>query len=699
VPLTNALVKVSVVWNKPTGKFDIRLLTDFAALSIALADVTAAVQIFGPAGLIYTNPFYLDPSAGPDIDADVSLTNSLIDFPIDIEGDILEGDYTFDVAVEVAGVAIYSQQSRFTYAFEIPSLSVSMVAQCESSRITVTVDPSAPAGTTTQELLTTTVNYPPAAGDEDPLGTSLPITFTTLTRILTPVAVGAYSAASSSRYLHRLGLDTGTLSEFFIRYTQAATTTFDLDCKGLCAFYCQLKSLHDQYYDACRSRKSSEASRLSRIILEAMLPYVMLRESVNCGKTTDRTIWERRLTEILGECDCECEESDSIWIEDIYTSIGIGAGTSYSFFAGSGLAVSVSGTSVTYSLSADFLASLTALFSSVTGLPLTGLLECNGTTPITGSLGELLQRLLNTLIPSTGTTCPVTGVIEMSNGSGFRLKSGISNVVDVAFSTTTKKLQISLDPAYVFQIIGTTQLTGDLLVIDVAKTNNFTIGSEKVLGYLINAQSNDVEATIFDTAGGFPPTQNLFFIKRTDTSAFVVTLTPDATYTIDGAANYLLASRESLWLKYRNGTEDIAIVASHLPKATVLADPVPGTWSVIGTPGQPAFFGAAVNASPTLGRPTTAYRKFLTKLELRGVVDSNGSIATDGGNLALFTLPAGFLPTEIYEYPSGINLDVAARTLKIVVNTSGVVFVEASGGTYPYVVPHIFLNGITVPLS
>lgn len=60
MPILTSQINIKVIWDRVTGNFDITLLPDLAALGLAPVDVTVAFRIFGPAGVIYLNPFYTD---------------------------------------------------------------------------------------------------------------------------------------------------------------------------------------------------------------------------------------------------------------------------------------------------------------------------------------------------------------------------------------------------------------------------------------------------------------------------------------------------------------------------------------------------------------------------------------------------------------------------------------------------------------
>ncbi len=664
------------------------------------ADVRIALRIYGPAGAIYLSPGYTNPAISPDINGSVSLTNNSIPFPVDTDGDPLVGTYLFEIAYLEIGESIVNTTTSWDYNFDVPTLALNVEANCEASSLQVALAPNVPLSGVTTEAISTTVNYPPAAGDEDPEGVSLPVTFTTLSRTLAPLAQGTYTIVSATTYSYRMGTDPGpNKSEYYVRFQQSATKKFEANCASLCRFYCQIKALYDDFGAACASKRQARQVELLDKFLRATALFDMLRQAVACGKSSDRVLWEQRLTELLGACDC-CEDNDAVWVTSYLGSTGAGPGGQYTFLAGSGLKVSVVNGTVTYSLSDSFLASITDLFTSIGTASVTGLVECDGSTPISGTLATLLQRIFNQILPRTGTTCPVTGTIVMSDATGFKTAG---DEITFAFSTTEKKLRISLDSDYVFQLIGTLRLDGDLQTTEEVRDVSFTAGgvAAKTLIYQLNATSGNLNVQLYSTSGGNPPIPQLLYFKRIDTTSNVVTLIPDAGMTIDGAASYTLDPGESVRIKWRNDSTDFRIYSSHLPKALAMAGALPGAWRVIGTPGEPGFAGSAANATPTLGRPTVAYRKFQDYLELRGVVNPNGSVLLDGGNMLLFTITdTDYHPPFNYEIPVGLSLDPAGtRLLKLVVSTNGAVLLEASGGNFPYVLPVVFLNNIRIPLT
>lgn len=298
---TNASVTYTTLFSpaadRKSGTVRITSTSDIVGEGIALSDVVGAVNAWAPDG----SQFNSANLSSPDI-ADYTVQRYVdIALPIDVDGNVMEGNYIFQLLERVSGAVDPGDYNSEKLTFELcivcptPSLTPTVDCLCGSISVRDTTDYS--GWTTTSRTLTL---RPPGLENQThaPIVSSTTVVDTTGEDIF----VGTYSVR-----LQWTGSN-GTLS-CSIDYTYEFDSNCDFD---LCSLQCCIEALYNSMQSVRQGKGSEfELMRLESQWQQTINLMVMVEQASQCGQTDQVSDYVAQIKQITNCSDgCGCADGD-----------------------------------------------------------------------------------------------------------------------------------------------------------------------------------------------------------------------------------------------------------------------------------------------------------------------------------------------------------------------------------------------------
>ena len=321
-------------------------ITDYAAQGVGLAEVTGILKVTDPTGAIHYNNTNF---SAPDIDPDVSLTNSTtITLPLDGSGNVLQGSYTFLYTVRGSSGSIspavdVSKTYTFVLGYASPEVDLVLTADCIQPLLQSTDATNYTQGTIDPTITRAhTLVYPEALAEANVTGTGLTL------------ETNVFYTAKGSALTHSSGL-TSTLNytlatNIYLTDSVTGTVYADVSCDGeLCDIYCCLTAEWNRY-DTNKGVNNVKAEAHLANWHQMIGLTQQIRIALECGKSVNISSFVQRLEE-LGNCEpgCGCSDGEPVLV----TGLGGGVNTFVVESGGTPIEVtsSLSGSTTTYTVS------------------------------------------------------------------------------------------------------------------------------------------------------------------------------------------------------------------------------------------------------------------------------------------------------------------------------------------------------------
>lgn len=339
-------------YDEATKQLKFTDITDYASQGVALADVDVLIKCETAGGGIFYNNVNL---GSPDIDPDVSLDSAIV-IPLPLNGSSLpvQDDYTITFNSYVSSVLTVTKVKTFTLSYVSPTVDIDMEVDCITPRLTATDETSyTVSGITPTITRAFAIHYPPSVPTADVTGTGSSVYTDTFYTVADSTVEHSSSLTSTLEYAYP--------NEFYIVDEVTGGNVIQVACSGdLCDIYCCIRSQYNKYMAVKGKNTLLEKMELETFHLITSLAE-MVGLALKCGKSTQISDY---VTEILklANCDAGCSCSDGT--PQLVTGLG-GSGSNIIVDAGTGISVSLAGSTYTVSLSTTNIAKLAATYNSV----------------------------------------------------------------------------------------------------------------------------------------------------------------------------------------------------------------------------------------------------------------------------------------------------------------------------------------------
>lgn len=301
----NPTLSLSILLNKVTGQLVVTQNTTFGDLDAdAAGDVVGSLYIKGPAGDIYINDNFSDPTDTPDIDLAVSNEFST-DLPQTTDGQVIQGDYEVQYKVNIAtgpkaGLYTYSFKAQVKY--DKPCIKIKQDIDCFCASFTSTDTTN--YGDSTKEEYAHKIYYPAPTGEA-------PIETTLASYKDSRLANGTYTSEVITQR-------SWTFGSFTVLEELVGRKDIQVDCTGICEIKCGMANLYDKWLRRVSSNKL-EADALLKKLNQVTALATLLNWNKSCGKVDKANTYMTSIKEILGDCDCGCTEcgDEELWITNV----------------------------------------------------------------------------------------------------------------------------------------------------------------------------------------------------------------------------------------------------------------------------------------------------------------------------------------------------------------------------------------------
>lgn len=338
----NPNVLLSVVFDKVAEETVITIDTDFTIEGYNPALIRSTFYLIGPAGDLYINANFNSPSVTPDIDHSATNTVTLPVMPVDTSGNLLQGNYKLIHKLEIisgTGAGIYTYTYEETASIVSPIWDIEQEVDCLCATFTSS-DLTSYSGT--EVSYEHKINYPSETDLDD---------------VLTGVKVWEDNKLANGTYVTQIAtVRNETFGVFVFSCLFETRKSISVDCTGICEIKCSLNNLQEAYEDACSRGDKSGLERLGRKRADAFVFLDLMNLNRKCGQKSISDSYQVKLKALLGDCDCNCDDEDPIWVSNLCGSIG-GPGNAFDFvFQAGGLITLTTGTvgttkTINYSLS------------------------------------------------------------------------------------------------------------------------------------------------------------------------------------------------------------------------------------------------------------------------------------------------------------------------------------------------------------
>lgn len=331
----------SITFDKVNGVFILEDTTDYAGQSKPLTDVYGNFKIISPAGLTIHNN--ISPTT-PDIDANVSLINNTIPLPLDSNGNVLCGAYSFTYSItDTSDSSVTVVTSAISYTYKSPEIELNISYDCAKPELisedetNYLVDGVLP----TTSVFDHNLFYPPTTGAA------------TINAAADLITTNVFYTLKNVGLQHSSDLTVDLTYDFplYSVIDQISGNEFeDVICDpGLCDIFCGLYSLWNKYLEKKGSKCANEYLEKFLILSNAAQ---LVRQAYDCGQSSKipSIIEEIKLQgNFADECCCDDDSAAPILVT------GVGASSNSVVAAGTGIIVGavVAGTTTTYTVSVD----------------------------------------------------------------------------------------------------------------------------------------------------------------------------------------------------------------------------------------------------------------------------------------------------------------------------------------------------------
>jgi hypothetical protein len=515
------------------GKYNFEDTTDYATLGINPANVKGWFVINFP-----NNQSYSGSSTSPDILPNASVFNNVISVPQDVNGNWLQGTYTFTYFIEVSGGVLtgtYSKTITYKYCSDF------LFKTKEEGCLTEDVD---------------CFKYQITTTDKTKYGTP-----DVLTRVLTlyvpPILVTEGKASNqttnAASLVYTFGY-TGGYSANLNTYVEYGTTpvivkgriksNIDISvkcsqniCKIIACYAEQLAKLKNQI-----SRRVVNAAMDNVLVNNVALSSFYLwqyKEAGKCGNTILATEAFEQLQRLLN-CNCGCSDGKND-VELVNPDFSTAATQIFTFIATNPLVVNTNtvgnNTTVTYSLSQSFIDNITAIGSAISTIQGQVSTLQTAVTTLQSQVATLQDNELNQVVYETGalaipatntwtTTASYTALLNtlevgselelnanfyfVNSNDGRDLRIRINTVEVIAFNDASVKAMVGVFMSAKLKLQVLTATTASyqatLSIVNTNLVEQFkTILSPSFGTFTINdiaTLSNSIDAQAKHTAGG-----------------------------------------------------------------------------------------------------------------------------------------------------------------------------------------------------
>jgi hypothetical protein len=339
-------------YDEATKQLKFTDITDYVSQGVALADVDVLIKCETASGGIFYNNVNL---AAADIVPDSSLNSvNVIALPLDSNSLPLQDLYTITFKSYVSSVLTVTEVKTFTLNYSSPNVVIDMEVDCITPRLTATDESSyTVSGVTPTITRAFSIHYPPSTPTADVTGTGSTLYTATFYTVANSTVEHSSSLTSTLEY------DFG--DDFYVVDEVTGGEVIEVSCSGdLCDIYCCIRSQWNRYMAVKGKNNVLEQQELA-IFYKITSLAEMIGMALKCGKSTQISDY---VTEILklANCDAGCSCNDGT--PQIVTGLGAGS-SSVTVAEGTGVAVSLAGSTYTVALSTVNIAKLAATYNSV----------------------------------------------------------------------------------------------------------------------------------------------------------------------------------------------------------------------------------------------------------------------------------------------------------------------------------------------
>ncbi len=328
---------IAVKFDRTTirASFKISDTTDYTGLGLDSTLVKGVFRIVDPNGnTIHNNNSF----TSPDINGAVTLQYSGLALPLDINGNIVQGKYTFYYSIKYDSAIVYVAPTAYaTYSDIFPEIAIEVEVDCFCGLLE-SIDATSYGPTAIINERTHTVVYPAALNISDIVSQNAVVT-------VSPIYTQTWTTIIETNLTYTLP-DGSTVD---VILTGSKETVVDCDL-SLCQISCCLLALNNRYINA-RTTNPVDAGIYLAALNRAVQLVQLFRMAQECSQTTAAA---NALTEIRQVADCTegCGCGDDTIPQQIIPLCSSGGGSNITVVAGTGITVTTStvGGSVQYSV-------------------------------------------------------------------------------------------------------------------------------------------------------------------------------------------------------------------------------------------------------------------------------------------------------------------------------------------------------------
>lgn len=421
MPFSNSDINVGITFQLDSSpNLVLQDNTDYAGFGIAPSDTVLNITVTFPNG--NTGSATINPGGGSD--------NSIA-LPTDSNGNVQEGVYTFEYSLVISGATdpgTYTSTVTINWCNDCPELKIQWTIDCLCGPVVSIKDVTEYGSLWTVSSRAMTLYAPPASpapnswsnvsnGDVVDTGND-------------SVYKGDWSVSYSAVVTRNYG---GYSTECTVVHNPGgnvlSTSLFTVTCNAdLCDLRCCVTTLYNRWIEA-KTVSFRNADVYGEKFVEVMGIVTLVRESILCGKTGEIESYINQARK-LADCQEGCCDGDD---SDLIVPTCSVSGQTYSFLAGSRLAVQVIGSQVTYSMdaiSSSIIANTENADVTSGDGTITFTSSVSGSNPPTRTFdlrvdrSEIINQLTYLLSVSNGGTQPNLVVSEY-NGKGVYSKTSV----------------------------------------------------------------------------------------------------------------------------------------------------------------------------------------------------------------------------------------------------------------------------------
>ena len=311
--MQNPNLSISVLIDKLNKTATIKDDTDYVSLNIDPSKVYISLRLDTPVGLIYINPSYNTPLVSPNL---TGVTNTFVvnNLPF-IDGEILNGEYKLHYRLFIKNNNAEEDTTGTTYDYESKSIisynekcvKIEVITDCFCAKF-ISKDIT-DYSNSTQLTYSHIIHYPQAVDEPNH-------TANTLIYSENRLANGTYNIEVVSQRSWNYGV-------FNVVDTLVGNKDFKVDCSGLCDIKCAFSNLYERY-ERLSGKNQNEAKVLLEKINKSIVLISLMNFFRNCGDTIGGNKYLNKLKDVLGDCNCgcdDCNDEDGGWVSGVCGSM------------------------------------------------------------------------------------------------------------------------------------------------------------------------------------------------------------------------------------------------------------------------------------------------------------------------------------------------------------------------------------------